>query len=146
MKSIFTNEALVPSEKDVMDALGTCFSVWNTVAAFTHTSYPGATASWKYGGEKSGWSYRISDSKRVLVYLLPRSGFFKVAMVFGSNAYEQVIASDINSPIKEELEAARPYAEGRGIRIDVTDDAILDDIKKLIRIKTGTYFNVKPGR
>ena len=137
MKSIFTDKALVPTEEDVMNALGSVSSVWNAVVAFTHSSYAGAKASWKYGGEKFGWSYRISDSKRVLVYLIPRSGFFKVAMVFGSKAYEQVIASDINSTIKEALMAARPYAEGRGIRIDVTDYAVLEDIRKLIRIKTG---------
>jgi hypothetical protein len=31
--------------------------------------------------------------------------------------------------------AAKSYAEGRGIRIAVTNEAILEDIKKLITIK-----------
>jgi len=37
--------------------------------------------------------------------------------------------------IKNELNAAKVYAEGRGIRIEVRNEAVLEDIKKLVIIK-----------
>lgn len=77
----------------------------------------------------------MNDSKRVLVYLLPRNKFFKVAMVFSQKATDLILESDISENIKAELKAAKVYTEGRGIRIDIKDDSLLNDIKKLIQIK-----------
>ncbi len=92
---------------------------------------------WKFSGEKFGWSYRINDAKRVIVYLLPRQHFFKIAFVFGNKATEKILESDVSEVIKNELRLAKVHAEGRGIRIDIRDDSDIDDIKKLILIKIG---------
>jgi hypothetical protein len=34
-----------------------------------------------------------------------------------------------------ELSAAKVYAEGRGIRIEVKDETVINDIKELINVK-----------
>lgn len=85
--------------------------------------------------EKFGWSFRMSDKKRVIIYLLPRDNFFKVAFVFGQKAFDRILESKINSTITSSLQEAKVYAEGRGIRIDVQDKSLIKDIKKLITIK-----------
>ncbi|MBK9636707.1 MAG: DUF3788 family protein [Bacteroidetes bacterium] len=103
--------------------------------AFTNQNYPQATAAWNYSGDKYGWSYQIKDNKRVIIYLLPRDHFFRVALVFGAKAMDQIIESDIAEFIKNELLAAKQYAEGRGIRIEVKDSSTIEDILKLIKIK-----------
>lgn len=71
----------------------------------------------------------------MLIYLLPRDGFFKVALVFGQKAFDEVMSSNIAENIKAELRSAKPYAEGRGIRLEVKSDAIVKDIQELIKIK-----------
>jgi Protein of unknown function (DUF3788) len=43
--------------------------------------------------------------------------------------------SDISKDIKTELQKAKVYAEGRGIRIQVTNMNLMKDLKKLIDIK-----------
>ena len=111
------------------------FHIWQEIAAFTIQNYPQAVAEWHFSGEKFGWSYRINDHKRVLVYLLPRDGFFKVALVFGQKALDQIMASEISETIKTELENTKKYAEGKGIRIAVNDRSNLADLQKLIQIK-----------
>ncbi|HET6765762.1 MAG TPA: DUF3788 family protein, partial [Chitinophagaceae bacterium] len=75
--------------------------------------------------------------KRALIYLLPRDGFFKAAFVFGPKATDIILKSTISENIKEEIKAAKVYAEGRGIRIEVRNKKILNDLKKLIMIKIG---------
>ena len=97
--------------------------------------YPAALQEWHFPGQKLGWSFRIKDKKRAIIYFLPRDGFFKVALVFGAKAVAQVLAAEISPVIKSELEQAKAYAEGRGIRIDVRDGAGLADINKLVEIK-----------
>ena len=42
--------------------------------------------------------------------------------------------------IKNELQAANVYAEGRGIRIDIKDSKTTEDILKLIGIKIAFWF------
>ncbi len=86
-------------------------------------------------GEKYGWSFRIKDKKRVIIYLLPQDRFFRVSLVFGQKATDMVLNSTIADNIKTELKNARAYAEGRGIRIDVKDKSSLKDIEELIKIK-----------
>ncbi len=135
MISIFTDKKLKPTTKALEKALGKRISIWQTIEDFTKENNENATTEWKFSGEKFGWSYRISDKKRVLVYLLPREGFFKVAFVFGEKALEKIYNSDISESIKSELKAAKKYAEGKGIRIMVKDNTNNKDIQKLISFK-----------
>ncbi len=135
MKSIFTQKDIKPSKEDVEKALGSTFELWSLLVDFTKDANPVAFEEWKYTSEKYGWSFRISDKKRVLIYLLPRDKFFKVAFVFGQKAMDSILESDISESIVNELKLAKVYAEGRGIRIEVRDRSILNDIEKLINIK-----------
>ncbi|WP_462244752.1 DUF3788 family protein [Ferruginibacter sp.] len=57
------------------------------------------------------------------------------AFVFGPKALDKIMASNIDTAIKTELQNAKPYAEGRGIRIVVKNKKILKNISQLIDIK-----------
>ncbi|MCF6130464.1 DUF3788 domain-containing protein [Flavobacterium sp. AS60] len=135
MKSIFIDKNNEPTLDDLKKGLGNTFDIWTNFEAFAIKNYPNAKAEWNFSGEKFGWSYRVKDAKRVLIYLLPRDNFFKTAFVFGQKATEQIFESDISEVIKQELKAAKVYAEGRGIRIEVRDKSNLEDIQKMIKIK-----------
>lgn len=85
--------------------------------------------------EKYGWSFRVRDKKRAIIYLLPREGAFMAAFVFGGKATDAILDSEVSEEIKSELKNAKVYAEGRGIRIPVPDRSSLDDIYQLIDFK-----------
>ena len=135
MSSVFMNKETVPSDKDLKKALAITYTLWQAVAKFTKIAYPAATEEWNHSGVKYGWSYRIKDKKRVLVYLLPRNEYFMVSMVFGQKAFEAILKSAISETIKTELKNAKVYAEGRGIRIEIRDKTSLKDIEQLITVK-----------
>jgi hypothetical protein len=135
MKSIFTEKEKMPTEEALKKALSNTFELWTALIESTKKANPDLLNEWKYSSEKYGWSFRISEKKRVLIYLLPRDKFFKVAFVFGQKATDEILKSNISEAIVNELKSAKVYAEGRGIRIEVRDKSIIDDIKKLITIK-----------
>lgn len=135
MKSCFTEKEITPSQKDLKKALGSTFSSWLEIQEYAKKSYPCAVEEWNFSSPKYGWSFRVKDKKRVIIYLLPREQFFKVAMVFGQKATNEILKSSISDIIKQDIQNARVYAEGRGIRIDITDKALTADIKTLISIK-----------
>jgi hypothetical protein len=133
--SIFMDKTNVPADHDLLEKIGQSFSWWTEIREFVLASCINCKAEWNFPGKNYGWSYRIKDKKRAIIYLLPLNGCFKVAFVFGQKATDQILESDISAEIKDQLIKATKYAEGRGIRIDVTNDHILLEIKKLVRIK-----------
>lgn len=138
--SVFTGKEIIPTDKDLQPVLGDLYPLWMTIRDFVFEKYPTAIEEWNYPGKKYGWSFRIKDKRRAIIYLLPRDGYFKVAFVFGQKATDHIMESDINSNIKKELQEARVYAEGRGISIDVRDEGILGDVRRLVDAKIMHYF------
>jgi hypothetical protein len=133
--SIFPNKELIPGDRDLSGKLGKTCDLWNSIRDYVQEKAPDSVEEWKYSGKKFGWSFRINDKKRVLIYLLPREAYFKAAFVFGQKATDAIVNSTISDTIKKELLSAKVYAEGRGIRIDVRDPEVLEDIRGLIEIK-----------
>lgn len=133
--SVFTNKETKPSKQDLAEKLGSTYELWVELENFVFEKYPNGLAEWNYPGIKYGWSYRIKDKKRAIIYLLPRDKYFKAAFVFGQKATDIVLESSVSSNIKIELSQAKKYAEGRGIRVDIKNDSIISYIKMLIEIK-----------
>ncbi|MFZ4549986.1 MAG: DUF3788 family protein, partial [Bacteroidales bacterium] len=129
----FMNKDSFPDEAEISESLGRTFEIWKALMDFIHLKYPNFIDEWSYS--TYGWSFRIKDKKRAIIYFLPRDNYFKVAFVFGQKAIDTVMQSHVSTGIKTELSSARVYAEGRGIRIDVNDGFIKGDIEELIIIK-----------
>lgn len=133
--SIFPDKATKPTDKDLAGKLGSTYALWIKIHDIVLSKYPGGLSEWNYPGNKYGWNYRIKDKKRAIIYLLPRDRYFKAAFVFGDKAVNKIMDSKISNDIKNELNQATKYAEGRGIRIDVKNDSAIVDIEQLIDIK-----------
>jgi hypothetical protein len=134
-QSIFLDKTKTPTDKDLELALGHTYAVWHLFRDYLFAKLPEATDEWNSPGKKYGWSYRIKFKKRTIIYLLPRDGYFKVAFVFGQKAVDKIVDSHVKAEIIKELQDARLYAEGRGIRVAIKDSTLINDIKELIDIK-----------
>jgi hypothetical protein len=133
--SIFTDKAVEPNLDDLKNNLDSTFDLWQQIIEIVKEKYPKPKEEWNYPGKKYGWSFRVKDKKRAIIYLLPRQGYFKVALIFGQKATDQIMASNIDAAIKEDLAAAKKYAEGRGLSLEVHDTKWMNDIGKLIDLK-----------
>lgn len=133
--SIFTDKAIVPTIEDLDGKIGKTYSLWMQIREFVYQKYPNGVEDWNYPGKKYGWSFRIKDKKRAILYFLPRENYFKVAFVFGQKALDQILETTISESIKNDLLSAKKYAEGRGVSIDVKNDSVIPDIQKLVETK-----------
>lgn len=133
--SIFIDKTYKPEQKDLITALGKTYNLWQDIINLVYLKYPNAASDWNFPGQKYGWSFKIKDKKRAIIYLLPRDKQFMVAFNFGQEAFKKIMASNISEEIKHSLESAKVYAEGRGIRIEVKNQKPLKDISQLIDIK-----------
>jgi hypothetical protein len=133
--SVFSEKGKIPQEEDLIAALGTNFRNWKDLNEFVIQNYPQAIEQWNFGGEKYGWGLRLRDKKRVIVYLIPCDGYFKIGLVYGEKATNDAKKSNLSAAILSIIENAPVYAEGRGFRIDINDSTYLEDLFKLILIK-----------
>ena len=132
--SIFEDKSTQPTPEMIEKALADRYSDWQNIIDFVLKHHKGAEEVWNYG-KSFGWSLRIKDSKRVIVYMTPGDKKFLVSMVFGKKATEEAFSSDISPKLKSIIESAKVYAEGRGFRIEIDGPEFLPDIIKLIEIK-----------
>ena len=134
-QSYFMDKSNKPGEDDLRECLGSTFSLWTRISYYVYEQYPKGVSEWNFPGKKYGWSFRIKDKRRAILYLMPRDGFFKVAFVFGQKATDHIQSTDISDEIKDNLNAARKYAEGRGVQIEIKNSDPMEDIEKLVKIK-----------
>ncbi|NQU32864.1 MAG: DUF3788 domain-containing protein [Bacteroidetes bacterium] len=133
--SVFMDKQIIPTNEDLLTNLGATYKFWTQLKEYIFEQYPDGKEDWNFPGKKYGWSFRIKDKKRAIMYFLPREGYFKVAFVFGQKALDIILETDVDQNIKDNLLAAKKYAEGRGISIEVRDQSNISDIKKLVNIK-----------
>ncbi len=133
--SIFMDKSQVPTDTELRGVLGDKYELWMEIRDRVYEKYPEGIEEWNFPGKKYGWSFRIKDKRRAIVYLLPRDGEFLAAFVFGGKAFEVIKKSDVSAQIISDLESAKVYAEGRGVRIPVPDSSAQEDIFRLIDIK-----------
>ncbi|MBK6937801.1 MAG: DUF3788 family protein [Chitinophagaceae bacterium] len=133
--SIFTDKAKKPGDAELAAALGRTYNLWLEIENMVLANMPSAKKEWYFFSAKYGWGFRVKDTKRAIIYLGPRKKLFIVTMVFGQKAYDKILASPVDTFIKEELKASKVYPEGRVIRTPVKTKPILKDIKQLIDIK-----------
>ena len=131
--SAFPEKAKKPEREDLKKALGKNFDLWDGIIKFVFKSHKDSFEEWNYS--KLGWSCRIKDKKRAIIYLMPYDKYFMSSFVFGEKAVKDSLNSNIADEIKNTIKSSKVYAEGRGVRIEVKNKKVADDVKELIRIK-----------
>lgn len=120
-----------PTDAELRAMLGESFDV---LQEFTRRNTE-LRPEWKYYGAKYGWSLKLFLKKRNLCFISPHPGFFTVAFALGARAVERALASNLPESVKRQITEARPYAEGRGVRIDAGTTQDLGPAQLLLEIK-----------
>jgi Protein of unknown function (DUF3788) len=124
-----------PSAAALARTLADTKPLWEELITHVETIYAPVVSEWKPSRTSPLGFLRLIRKKRTILYLLPRDGHFLTAFVFGEKATAAVRASDLPAAVVTALNAARVYAEGRGIRLETRTPQDLATMKKLAGIK-----------
>ncbi len=133
--SAFEDKTAPPTVPTVGKTLGRTARLWSEVRKHLAREYEPVEEAWKFYGRNAGWSLQVKRKKRTILYLIPCKGFFLVAFVLGEKAVQCARASNLPAQVVEEIDAARKYVEGRGIRLAIRNAKALGTVKKLAAIK-----------
>ena len=83
-----------PSQQELENALGPAYSTWEEIRHYVLSKNTGAIEEWHTSGKKYGWTFRIKDRKRAIIYFIPTEKSFKLGLVFGGKATDRALASE----------------------------------------------------
>ena len=75
------------------------------------------------------------SGKRTVLYLTPSDGYFYVGFAYGEKAATAAMESDLPASVKELIDGAKKFAEGRAIRMEVRGPKEIESVKQMATIK-----------
>jgi hypothetical protein len=95
----------------------------------------GVTTEWRRYSKTAPWTLKVSRGERTLFYATPLPGAFEATVVLGERATEAALSGRVSKSLHASIRAARPYAEGRPVRITVRGKKDLADVEELLAVK-----------
>jgi hypothetical protein len=133
--SIFDDKTKPPTDTDVAHALGAATKPWTELKAHVASAHGVTREEWGFATKSTGWGLRLKRGERTILYMIPCRDYFLVGLVLGDKAVRAAHERKLPEAILTELDNARKYAEGRGIRLEVRKSAELRPIEALVAIK-----------
>lgn len=126
----------VPPEPAALSAqLGSAASQWEYAIAATRRRAPQLSQTWHFAGPKIGWSLRLLQGARILVYLTPEPDQFRVGLVLGGKAVVAARAAGMSATAAAIIDRSPKYAEGYGVRFQVATAEDLLPLEELLGMK-----------
>jgi len=133
--SQFADKNPPPTARAVDDVLGTARSAWALFCEELATLGPTFATEWKHYGKSAGWFFVLKNGKRTLGYLAPQEGRFLAVIVLGEKAAAAALDFKLPAAIKQAIRDAKPYVEGRSVRLEITDKKTVRFAIELVRFK-----------
>jgi hypothetical protein len=133
--SAFTDKLHEPSDKDLRDVLGRAYEVWTQLIHAVTVRIGPITQGWGFTSKSTGWGLRLRQKDRVIVYMTPQPGKFLVSFALGERAVTAAQLIDLSPALLEAINSAPRYAEGTGVRIEVSRKSQVRDLSILAEIK-----------
>ncbi len=125
-----------PSETQIAEYIAT--PLWASLNDFLRENY-GVQPSYEYSGcsAQPGWNVKYKKGGRSLCTLYPMSGFFIALVTVGSKeeAEAELLAPTFTNHVQELMRTAARVMGARWLMIHVTDEQVLDDVRRLVRIR-----------
>ena len=133
--SAFSDKSRQPRAEDLKTTLGRSATHWDSLTSHIAAEYAPLEETWNFAGANWGWSLRLKQKKRTVLYMTPCKGFFLVGFVLGEKAVKSAHDSPLPDSILAVIDEAKKYAEGRAVRIEIKNKRDLEITKKLAAIK-----------
>ena len=133
--SAFDDKASPPGDRALEKMLGRTSRLWSRLKRDLQEAYGPLIEEWNFSGNAYGWSFRLKQKKRTIVYMTPCRAYFLASFALGEKACQAAHAAKLAAPVLAIIDAAPKYAEGRGVRIPVRSAQDLDTVESLVAIK-----------
>ena len=136
--SVFTDKSAEPQPEELEKVLGKTTQHWDSLVEQVGEEYEPLEKTWIYPGANWGWSLRLKQKKRTVLYLTPGEGHFLVGFALGEKAIAAAHAGELPAPVLELIDSAPRFPEGRAVRIEVRKKEDVSNVLKVANAKMST--------
>ena len=133
--SAFDDKSKAPTAAALKKTLGRTGTHWDRLVRHIASEYAPLDETWNFAGANWGWSLRLKQKKRTVLYMTPCKGHFLVGFVLGEKAVNAARDSALSDSVLTLIDSAKKYAEGRAVRIEVRSKKDYDNVVKLAAAK-----------
>lgn len=108
-----------PADAAVAEALGPAQRLWDDIRRRVGRDFAPMTEEWVFSGKKHGWTLRLRQKKRAVLYLKPLEQCFRVSLALGPKAVDAARAAQLPPDVLRLIDEAVQFPEGKAIRIEV---------------------------
>ncbi len=125
-----------PTDAEIADSLGPAASLWREFVQWMAQEEGVTEQEWKgIVVQKYGWSLRLKQNKRNIVYLGPGESCFMVSFVLSDKALNEAKELKLPKAAAKEIATAQHYPEGNGVRLVVSKASHLRAIRTIAAVK-----------
>jgi hypothetical protein len=135
LPNAFIGKPEKPTGKELAVALGSAKTLWDELLTMLGEQFDTGTHEWNSYSPKAGWSLKVKQGSRTILYMSPCRGSFRVSFALGDKAVKAALGSDLSRGVVKMIKEAKRYAEGTAVRIDVKAAADLGVICKIAACK-----------
>ena len=132
---IFTDRGHQPTTQEILAAIGSKQPLWESLNSFIADSYK-LKSDFAFYGKNYGWALRLRKAGKALLSLYPGQEGFTAQIILGQEQVEKASSLGLSKKAIKIIEDAHPYPEGRWLFIKVESEPDLNDIKKLLAVKS----------
>lgn len=125
------HDSAAPGDDELVNILGRSHAAFQ---ALIHDR-AGVTCEWKRYSKKGPWALKVSEGERTLFYLIPQANQFEVTVVLGQRAIDAALAGRVRPELHATIRSAKPYVEGRPVKVVVTSKEDLVGVEELVAVK-----------
>ena len=133
--SAFDDKSKKPATGDLKETLGRTHVHWDNLTAHIAAEFAPCDMTWNFAGAKWGWSLRLKQKKRTVLYMTPCRKHFLVGFALGGKAVRAAHEGGLPASVLKTIDEAPKYAEGRGVRLEIRNKKDLEAVKELAAIK-----------
>ena len=133
----FAGKLKPPTAQELVNALGPTKALWESVLTNLAEELQLTHHEWGSSSAKLGWSLRVKEGDRIVVYLAPWRGGFCARFVLGDKAVRSALAGGLPEDIAACIRNGKSYAEGTPVSVDVRAAKDVLVVAKLAAAKLG---------
>jgi hypothetical protein len=133
---ILSDKEVIPTEDYILSILGDKKEFWKSILKNATENYKDTTGTWNYYNDGKQWLFKMVQKKKTLFWGGIFKDTFRITFYFGNKAEPVIEASDLPESIKDGFKTGKRYGAIRAISIKVFEQSDVENVLKLIAIKS----------
>lgn len=125
-----------PDDDYLFSILGEKREIWKSIMKHLNENYKDTSGEWRYYKDGWQWLFKMQQKKKTIFWIGVLKDTFKITFYFGDKAEPVIERSDLSEELKLDFKTGRRYGAIRAISIRISGDPDLENIFRLIAIKT----------